>query len=87
MDLFDYSIPPNILRVKVTPRAKFEHIKKEIMTDGTSLYKIYVTAIAEDGKANEAVIKLISKEFNVTKSSITITHGFKTRDKIIQIKR
>ncbi|MBI1301418.1 MAG: DUF167 domain-containing protein [Alphaproteobacteria bacterium] len=85
LDLFDYQNPPDTLRVKVTPKAKFERIKKERGADGSVLYKIYVTAAPEDGKANEAVIKLLSKALGVAKSSLTITHGHTFREKIIKI--
>jgi uncharacterized protein YggU (UPF0235/DUF167 family) len=49
LDLFDHANPHTTLRIKVTPRAKTERIKKEIAPDGTPLYKVYVTAVAEDG--------------------------------------
>jgi uncharacterized protein len=87
VDLFDYIHPPTLLYVKVTANAKSERIKKEITADNTVIYKIYLTQIAENGKANEAVIKLLSKEFLVSKSSISITHGLMCRDKTIMIKR
>ncbi len=86
LDLFDYQNPPDMLRVKVTPKAKFERIKKEIGPDGTVLYKIYVTAAPEDGKANKAVIKLLAKALDVAKSNLTITHGHTSREKTIKIK-
>lgn len=84
-DLFDYQNPPDTLRVKVTPKAKSERIKKEMGADGAALYKIYVTAAPEDGKANKAVIKLLSKSLGVAKSNLTITHGHTSREKIIKI--
>lgn len=84
-DLFDYQNPPDTLRVKVTPKAKSERIKKEMDADGAALYKIYVTAAPEDGKANKAVIKLLSKSLGVAKSNLTITHGHTSREKIIKI--
>lgn len=86
-DLFDHGNPPTNLRVKVTPKSKAERIKKEMSPDGTPLYKVYVTSVAEDGKANEAVIKLLAKAFDVPKSSVVITHGFTSREKFIQINR
>jgi len=85
LDLFDYQNPPNTLRVKVTPKAKSERIKKETGADGSVLYKIYVTAVPEDGKANEAVIKLLAKTLGVAKSSLNITHGHTSREKTIKI--
>lgn len=74
-----------MLHVKVTPKARSERIKKETGTDGAVLYKIYVTAAPEDGKANEAVIKLLAKALGVAKSSLTITHGHTSREKTIKI--
>lgn len=84
-DLFDYQAPPNTLRVRVTPKAKSERIKKEIGVDGTPLYKVYVNAAPEDGKANEAVIKLLAKALGVSKSSLTITRGHTSREKTITL--
>lgn len=85
LDLFDYQNPPDILHVKVTPKAKSERIKKETAADGSILYKIYVTAAPENGKANEAVIKLLAKALGIAKSSLTITHGLTSRKKIIRV--
>lgn len=85
LDLFDYQNPPDILRVKVTPKAGSERIKKETAADGSILYKIYVTAAPEDGKANESVIKLLAKALGIAKSSLTITHGLTSREKTIKV--
>ncbi len=87
LDLFDYQCPPDKLHVRVTPKAKFERIKKEMTADGEVLYKLYVTAAAEDGKANEAVIKLLAKALGVAKTNLTMTRGQTSRNKIIEIKR
>jgi uncharacterized protein YggU (UPF0235/DUF167 family) len=84
-DLFDYQNPPITLRVKVTPKAKSERIKKEITADGSVIYKIYVTVAPEDGKANAAVIKLLAKTLGIAKSSLRITHGLTSREKTIKI--
>jgi len=85
LDLFDYRNQPATLRVKVTPKAKAERIKKETSADGAVLYKIYVTAAPEDGKANEAVIKLLAKALGLAKSTLAITHGHTSREKTIKI--
>tara|TARA_Y100000052_G_C2871299_1_gene40153 strand:+ start:70 stop:342 length:273 start_codon:yes stop_codon:yes gene_type:complete len=45
--------------------------------------KIYVTVIAEDGKANKAVLKLLSKKFKCSKSTFTIISGQKNKNKLI----
>ena len=87
MDLFDAQNPPTRLNIKVTPKARQERIKKEAQPDGTSLYRVYVTAAPEDGKANEAVIRLLAEEFNVPKSTITILRGHTSREKVVSITR
>lgn len=86
IDLFDFQNLPDILRVKVTTKAKFERIKKEMGEDGAIFYKVYVTAAPADGKANKAVIKLLSKALGVAKSKLAITHGHTSREKTIKIK-
>jgi uncharacterized protein YggU (UPF0235/DUF167 family) len=87
LDLFDHADPPSTLRVKVTPRAKTERIKKEAAPDGAPLYKIYVTAVAEHGKANAAVIALLAEALGIPRSSLTITRGLTSRNKTITVKR
>ncbi|HCK32916.1 MAG: hypothetical protein CMH32_06075 [Micavibrio sp.] len=87
LDLFDYKASPSRLHVRVTPKAKSARIKKEITEGGGTLYKVYVTVVPEDGKANKAVIALLSKALGVPKSALTITHGLTSRDKIIEISR
>lgn len=85
-DLFDDPLP-STLQVRVTPKAKSARIKKEVLDDGKVIYKVYVTAVAEDGKANQAVIELLAKALGVPKSALTITRGETSRDKVIQIRR
>lgn len=85
LSLFDYKNPPTTLKVKVTPKAKSQRIKKEIAADGTELYRVYVTEAPEDGKANKAVIALIAKELGVPKSAVIIQKGLHSREKIIKI--
>jgi len=46
---------------------------------------VYVREIAADGKANEALIKLLAKHFNVPKTHITILRGHTSRHKVIEI--
>lgn len=77
---------PTLLRVRVTPKAKAARISQETAEDGTLYYRVYVTVVPEDGKANKAVIELLAKALRLPKSALTITHGLTSRDKLIQIK-
>ena len=47
--------------------------------------KVYLTAVPVDGKANKELIKLLSKELNVSKNKINIITGIKNKKKIIEI--
>ncbi len=72
------------MALKVTPRARTEAIDKLVTgADGLPLLKVKVRAVAEDGKANEAVINLLAEAFELPKSSLEITRGFTSRNKVI----
>jgi uncharacterized protein (TIGR00251 family) len=47
--------------------------------------KVYLTAPAIEGRANEALIKILSAHFQVRKGDIRIVRGEKGRDKIVEI--
>jgi len=69
-----------IIKVKVTPKSK---VNKVIRKDDQ--YRIYTTFSPDKGKANQAVIKLLSKELSIPKSKISIIKGEKSKEKIIEI--
>jgi uncharacterized protein YggU (UPF0235/DUF167 family) len=72
------------LALKVTPRARTEAIDRlETSADGLPLLKIKVRAVAEDGRANEAVINLLADSWKIPKSSLEIVRGFTSRNKVI----
>jgi len=75
------------LIIRVTPKASRNYIKVEYLPDGQKLLRVYVTVPPEDGKANKAVIELLAKELGVAKSSLKITQGLTTRDKVITIQK
>jgi len=86
IDLLNPEIP-DVLQVRVTPKASANRIKVEHQTDGTRLIRVYVTVAAEDGKANKAVIDLLSKELGLPKSSFKIIRGLTSRDKTVAIEK
>ncbi len=69
-----------IFNVRVKTQAKQN---KVIESDG--VLRVYTTVAPENGRANSAVIELLSKYFDVAKSNITISKGFTSRDKVICI--
>ena len=69
-----------VIEVKVIPDSDKNELAKE-----DSKVKIRVKASAEKGKANQAVIKLLSKYYNISKSSIKIIKGKRKKNKLIKI--
>ena len=71
-----------IISAKVKPGSKKgDTIEKQ--PDGT--YIIYVRARAHDGEANTAVVELLSKHFDVPKTSIKIKTGASSHLKLIEL--
>ncbi len=60
-----------LLFVKATPRSR----KNEIGDVINGRLKIKVTAVAEKGKANRAIIKLLSKKLGIAASNIELSQG------------
>ena len=69
------------LQIRVIPKAKRNSI--EIGDDG--LFKVRVTAVPERGKANDAVIALLSKLIGVPKRDIQIVRGHSARNKLVRV--
>lgn len=53
---------------------------------GTIALKISVTAVPEDGKANDAVIKLLANAWHLAKSDISVVQGATDRNKVIHLR-
>lgn len=70
-----------IINVRVSPRSS----KNEIIQMAQGNLKIKTTAAPVDGEANTALIKILSKHFNVAKSHIKIKKGLAGRNKIVEI--
>lgn len=69
------------IELKVITKAKKNQIEK-LSEDS---YKIKVTALPEKGRANKAIIELLSKEFGIRKGDIRIVSGLTSNRKIIEI--
>jgi len=72
-----------IFTVRVTPRAS----RNKVMTDpdGRADLRVMVTTVPEGGKANAAVVKLLSKALGVPKSRIELVRGGSGRDKQFRV--
>ena len=65
--------------VRVAPRASREAVGG--VHDGA--LKVALTAPPVEGAANEALVRILSKSLGISKSSVRIARGDKSRDKVV----
>lgn len=70
------------ISVKVIPRAS----KNEVECIAEGEYRVRLTALAKDDKANRSLIKLLAEHFGVAPSLIRIVAGGNARQKIIEFR-
>jgi len=74
------------LSLRVTPKASRNAVAGLADTAlGGRVLKVTVTSVPENGKANEAVIKLLSKAWKLPKTSLTVVAGATDRNKIVHV--
>ena len=69
------------IQVKVVPRAKRPGVTQ--LADGT--WRVAVSAPAEGGKANAAVIEALAEKFDVPKAAVRIVRGLASRNKEVEV--
>ncbi|MDR3307368.1 MAG: DUF167 domain-containing protein [Coriobacteriales bacterium] len=72
------------LAVKVSPRSSGDLLAGWLTSERTELH-VKVTAVADGGKANEALIKLIARELGIPKGAVRIMRGATARHKLLQL--
>jgi len=70
-----------ILKVYLQPKSS----KNEVVGPYRDGIKVKVTAPPTEGKANEALIRLLAKEFRVSPPCIEILKGHRSREKTLKI--
>ncbi len=68
-------------KVKVTTKAS----KNAVTGIKNGELLVSVTAVPENGKANEAIVKLLSKAFKCAKTKLDLIFGEKGRNKLFRI--
>lgn len=66
--------------VRVTP-----HAKQNKVVDDNGVLRVYTTVAPENGRANAAVVDLLSEYLDVPKSRIQIIKGLAFRDKVVVV--
>jgi hypothetical protein len=59
--------------------------KNSAVMEKDGVLEIKVNVRPEKGKANKQVIQMVAQYFDVTKNSVSIIKGLKSRHKIIQL--
>jgi len=70
------------IRVRVHPGARRERIVKRV-DDGS--WRIEVHAPPEDGRANDAVVRLLADVLGVKRSDVRVVTGHGARGKVIEV--
>ena len=68
------------IQVKVKPSSKTEELSQE-----RDSFIVKVKEPPKEGKANQAVIKLLAQHFGVPQSQVRILSGLKSRNKLIEV--
>ena len=68
------------IRVKIKPNSRTEELSQE----GDS-FIVKVKEPPREGKANQAVIKLLAQHFGVPQSQVRIISGLRSRNKVIEV--
>ena len=68
------------IQVKVKPNSRTEELSRE----GNN-FIIKVKEPPKEGKANQAVIKLLAEHFGVSQSQVRILSGFRNKNKVIEV--
>jgi len=68
------------IQVKVKPNSKTDEVSQE----GDS-FIVKVRDPPKEGKANQAVIKLLAQHFGVPRSQVRILSGFRSSNKVIEV--
>lgn len=74
------------IRIRLTPRASANRIVGLVAeADGSQALKVMVTAVAEGGKANAALLALLARQWRRPKRDLEIVAGVTDRRKLLHL--
>lgn len=59
--------------------------QEKVVLSDDGVLTVYLRAKPHDGEANAALVKILSKYFDVAKSRIEIVGGAKSRNKVVEV--
>jgi len=76
-----------VISVRLQPAAGQNRIDGiETAADGRRRLKVRVTAVAEKGRANQALVRLLAKAAGLPRSALAVTGGHKQRNKQLLVR-
>ena len=76
------AVPSTRLRLRVTPGAG----RSEIVGRHGDAWKVRVNAAPERGRANEAVLRLLSARLDVPRSELSLLSGHTGTNKVVELR-
>ena len=73
--------PSTRLRVRVSPGARRGGVAGRV----GEVWKLRVTAPAEGGRANEAVLRLLAETADVPRRQVALVSGYTAREKVVEL--
>lgn len=71
------------MEIKVTVKTKAARDQVKV-TNGNMI--VNTKALAKNGLANDSVVSLVARHFNVSPNQVKITKGFKNKTKTLEVK-
>ncbi len=68
------------IQVKVKPNSRTEEVSQE-----SDSFIVKVKEPPKEGKANQAVVRLLAEHFGVPKSQVRIVTGSKSKNKVVEV--
>jgi uncharacterized protein (TIGR00251 family) len=82
------SIAANGVRVaiRLTPRGRGDRVEGIVRgADGATALQVSVTAPPAEGRANDALLRLLAKRWGVARRDLAIVAGLKSRNKLVHV--
>jgi uncharacterized protein len=70
------------VKVRLQPRAS----RDEIVGERAGILLVRLTAPPVEGRANEALCRLLARQLGIAPTRVSLLKGTKSRDKVIQVK-
>ena len=72
--------------VRLTPRGRADRLEGIArLADGAAVLKVSVTAPPAEQRANDALLRLLAKEWGMPRRDLAIVGGQKSRSKIVRV--